>query len=83
MYKLLLLMICLTLVSGCDKDSSNKTKIDKAKIVITETFNLDEEPTFDEDKIVVNDNVVSLDILSVNDDGVIESETIIVILNDT
>lgn len=76
-------MICLTLVSGCDKDSSNKTKIDKAKIVITETFNLDEEPTFDEDKIVVNDNVVSLDILSVNDDGVIESETIIVILNDT
>lgn len=76
-------MICLTLFSGCDKDNSNKVKIDKAKVVITETFNLDEEPTFDEDKTIVNDNVVSLDILSVNDDGVIESETIVVILHGT
>lgn len=76
-------MICLTLVSGCDKDLSDKAKIDKAKIVITETFNLHDEPTFDEDKTVVNDNVVSLDILSVNDNGIIESETIVVILNDT
>lgn len=60
MRNILLLLVCLFIFSGCDNKNDDKIKIEKAKIIFTETFKHIKNPSFDDEHTVVNGDRVKL-----------------------